>query len=64
MEVIRNEDVLDKAVKCGHCKKKTVLVCTVKTTDAYNKTIFTDICTDCRDKLLGDMFKYTKNKEI
>jgi len=52
MEVVRREDILDKAVKCGHCKRKTVVVCTVKTIDANGKTIFTDICTDCREKLL------------
>lgn len=52
MEVIGKEILRDKQVKCGHCKRKTVVVCTVKTIDANNKTIFTDICIDCREKLL------------
>ena len=63
MEVVSTYTA-DKQVKCGHCKRNTVIVCTVKTKDSQGKTVFADICNDCREKLLETQIENRRDKEI
>ena len=63
MEVIA-QYTPDKFIICGHCKRRTVTVCTVKTKDSQGKTIFTDICNNCRERLLEIQIENRRDKEI